>query len=277
MEKKLENKGKLAVISCTHGNLPALKAVLDDINAKGIKKVIHLGDSVGYGPEPEETVALLRERQIASIQGCWDKSIGASDEDCGCDFVNEQEAERGRELFAWTYERTSTATRTYLRELPEQIRCSAPCGHVLFVHGSPRSANEYLSRDLDPLVLLERTHTAHCDILVCGHTHVPFIQKVSGFVALERPHPHKEETSITEMLVDPKYVFNAGSVGEPLHGPEATYMIMDLDSGYAEIVYLPYDVEETLRRMEKAYVPSYVIERFRRGDDITQKNRSCQC
>ena len=63
LENILETKGKLAVISCTHGNLPALQAVLNDIEAKGIEKIIHLGDSVGYGPQPEETVTFKKLNQ----------------------------------------------------------------------------------------------------------------------------------------------------------------------------------------------------------------------
>ena len=70
MSQELETNGKLAVVSCIHGNLPALRAVLEDISKRGIKNLISLGDSIGYGPEPEETVTLLRERQVFSIQGC---------------------------------------------------------------------------------------------------------------------------------------------------------------------------------------------------------------
>ncbi|SMF42933.1 metallophosphoesterase family protein [Pseudobacteriovorax antillogorgiicola] len=277
MERNIEAKGKLAIMSCTHGNLPALKAVVDDISKRGIKMIVHLGDSVGYGPEPEEAVEFLNERQIRSIQGCWDKNIAAEESDCGCNFVNEEEAIRGRELFKWTLDRTSLSTKLYLGDLPTSIRLKAPCGNLLFVHGSPRSPNEYLSKDLDPVVLLERTHTANCDFLICGHTHIPFIHKVSGMVTVEEGHPFKDETRIAYAHIKPKFVLNVGSVGEPLHGPEATYIIMDLGTGRGEIIHIPYDVDDTIRRMKRADVPAYVIERFQNSEDITQKDRSCLC
>ena len=277
MEKVYEASGKLAVISCTHGNIPALEAVLEDIAARGIKRLIHLGDSVGYGPEPEALVSLLQERKISSIQGCWDKTVAEGQDDCGCEFLDEEEARRGEELFAWTFKRVSMETRKYLGSLPARIRLKAPCGSVLFVHGSPRSPNEYLSEDKDPLVLLERAHSAECDYLVCGHTHVPFMQKVSGTVSVEKAHPSIEDTGISEMTVKSKYVYNVGSVGEPLNGTDATYLIMDLNTGEAEIVHVPFDIEETLRRMKKACVPSFVIERFQDNDEITRKDRVRSC
>ena len=267
----------LAAISCTHGNLPALTAVLEDLADRGIKQAIHLGDSVGYGPNPEETVQLLRDRDIRSIQGCWDKSIADGDDDCGCEFVNEEEAERGRQVFQWTAARVSESTRRYLGELPTKIRVKTPCGVVLFVHGSPRSANEYLPEDIDPTILMERIHSAKCDILVCGHTHIPYIHRVTGSIAVEKAHPHTEESKITQMLVDTKYVFNAGSVGEPLYGPEASYLVMDLNTGVSEIVYVPYDIDDTIQRMKDGDVPPFVIDRFRENMDITIKDRSCLC
>ena len=79
------------------------------------------------------------------------------------------------------------------------------------------------------------------------------------------------------MIVNSKYVFNAGSVGEPLDGPEASYIIMDPNSGVGEVVYVPHDIEETVLRMRKSNVPQFVIERFKDNADITIKNRSCLC
>ena len=277
LHQNKESTGKLAVLSCTHGNLPALTAVFDDLQKRGIKDSVHLGDSVGYGPDPNDTVTFLRERQIRSIQGCWDKSIADQEEDCGCSFTSELEAIRGREVFAWTADRVTSLTRNYLAELPENIRIKAPCGNVLFVHGSPKSPHEYLTESIDPMILLERTYTAKCDVLVCGHTHIPFIHKVSGSVTVEKPEALSTTGGIEQMLITTKFVFNAGSVGEPLNGPEASYLIMDLKTGTGEIVYLPYDVEETIRRMRNANVPPYVIDRFRKNSDITFKNKSCLC
>ena len=60
-----------AVISCLHANLAAVEAVLDDIDSQGIQTITCLGDLVGYGPQPNEVVELVRQREIPTCQGCW--------------------------------------------------------------------------------------------------------------------------------------------------------------------------------------------------------------
>ena len=64
-----------AVISCLHANLAAVEAVLDDIDSQGIQTITCLGDLVGYGPQPNEVVELVRQREIPTCQGCWDEDI----------------------------------------------------------------------------------------------------------------------------------------------------------------------------------------------------------
>jgi diadenosine tetraphosphatase ApaH/serine/threonine PP2A family protein phosphatase len=103
------------------------------------------------------------------------------------------------------------------------------------------------------------------------------MQKVSGSVAIEKAHPQIDDTGITQMIVESKYVYNVGSVGEPLNGTDATYLIMDLNTGEAEIVHVAFDIDETIRRMHKAKVPDYVIDRFQENDEITRKDRLKSC
>ena len=64
-----------AVISCLHANLAAFEAVLEDIDQQGIDSITCLGDLVGYGPQPNEVVELIRQRGIPTCQGCWDEDI----------------------------------------------------------------------------------------------------------------------------------------------------------------------------------------------------------
>ena len=66
---------KLAVISCIHGNIEALDAVLADIDTQKAEEIDCLGDLVGYGPYPNEVVKKIRSRGIPSCQGCWDEDI----------------------------------------------------------------------------------------------------------------------------------------------------------------------------------------------------------
>ena len=70
---------RVAVVSDVHGNLTAYQAVLADIDARGITRVVNLGDVVGKGPRGAECVRLTREREIATVQGNWEafRSTGA--------------------------------------------------------------------------------------------------------------------------------------------------------------------------------------------------------
>ena len=86
-----------------------------------------------------------------------------------------------------------------------------------------------------------------------------------------------DQGSTKQLLVKTKKVFNVGSVGEPLDGPEACYLIMDLDTGEGEICHVPYDTDETVKRMKDAGVPEFVIERFEQNIEITFKDHDCLC
>ena len=92
---------KQAVISCLHANLPAVEAVLKDIELQGITNITCLGDLVGYGPQPIEVIELIRDKKISTCQGCWDEDIVDGLDACDCSypsqlaerFVNENHAE----------------------------------------------------------------------------------------------------------------------------------------------------------------------------------------
>jgi predicted phosphodiesterase len=76
---------KYVLISDIHGNLPALEAVLADLDERGdVDAVYHLGDLCGYTPWPNEVVALLRARGIAGIAGNYDSTVATDYEHCGC-------------------------------------------------------------------------------------------------------------------------------------------------------------------------------------------------
>ena len=78
-----------AVISCLHANLAALEAVLEDIDRQNIKTITCLGDLVGYGPQPNEVINLIRERNIESCQGCWDEDIIDVLNACECSYPSQ--------------------------------------------------------------------------------------------------------------------------------------------------------------------------------------------
>ncbi len=86
---------RYALISDIHGNLPALEAVLADIDKRDdVDGIYHLGDLVGYAPWPNEVVALLREHRINGIAGNYDSTVATDYKHCGC----KADSPRGEEL-----------------------------------------------------------------------------------------------------------------------------------------------------------------------------------
>lgn len=275
---------RVAVISCIHGNLAALEAVVSDVRAQGIAEIVCLGDLVGYGPQPNEVVERVREHKIKTIQGCWDEGVARDKGHCGCSFLTEEEERLGNEAFAWTIDEVTSDTKAYLKELPFGMRMRSPMGDVALVHGSPKSTNEYLLHTTHELVLFERAAGADCTILVCGHTHVPFVRQVSGVLtvtaeaSLDSPTFQPSSSPKRHIELRPKLIINVGSVGEPRHGGiESTYVILDRATSGVTIRQVPYDMEATARLMMKRDVPEVVLERFRAGQELVGKVKDITC
>lgn len=103
---------KYALISDVHSNLPALEAVLADVDARDqIGAVYHLGDLVGYAPWPDEVVALIRERGIPGIAGNYDSTVANDYKHCGCRADSPRAEELSHVSYEWTREHVSPETK----------------------------------------------------------------------------------------------------------------------------------------------------------------------
>lgn len=186
----------ITIFGDIHGNLPALEAVLADIDAHPPTPLYCLGDLVGYGTWPNEVIASVRARGIPALMGNYDLGVGHDSDDCGCAYKTDIERARGEQSIAWTNAHTHTEHKAYLRGLPQHIPLTLGELRVLLVHGSPRKVNEYLYEDR-PTEYFERIMDGiEADVLVCGHTHLPY---------------HK-------VLPSGRQIINAGSVGKPKDG-----------------------------------------------------------
>jgi hypothetical protein len=113
---------RLALISDIHANLPALRAVLADIDDRAsIDATYHLGDLTGYAPWPNEVVSLLRERAIPGISGNYDSTVAANYKHCGCRADTPHEEELSHMSFEWTLAHVTPETRKYLGTLPFRL------------------------------------------------------------------------------------------------------------------------------------------------------------
>ena len=132
---------KLAIISDIHGNIYALMRVLEDIDDQKVDSIICLGDLVGYGPHPNETVNLIRRKNILCLKGNYDASV-----------VNEaytyiRETEINSFSLPWTVEELRMENKFYLKNLPTSLTLEFNNTKIKFVHGSPNAINQYLLED----------------------------------------------------------------------------------------------------------------------------------
>lgn len=239
---------KYAVISDVHSNLEALRAVLNDIEKEKIKKVLFIGDVVGYGPDPVKCIELIRKRCIYSVAGNHDWAvIGYTPSD----YFNYN----ARVAIEWTKEQLAEDDFKFLRSL-SIVKVLEKEG-VFLVHASPKEPDawNYILSLYDAEINFQYFKERICLI---GHSHVPFIIETlpSGEIVL-----HREEIEFKESC---RYIINVGSVGQPRDGnPDAAYAI--INDKYARIIRVRYDIEKTQKKMEKAGLPEFLIERLSKG------------
>lgn len=245
---------KLAVISCIHGNIEALDAVLADIDTQKAEEIYCLGDLVGYGPYPNEVVEKIRSLEILSCQGCWDEDIVDGLNACECSYPSQLAEYRGRLAHEWTDREVYPEVREYLETLPITIKKDNLC----FVHGSPNSQHEYLLPSMDGFAALERVLSVDADVLFCGHTHVPYERKLEDAALSVKVSAVESDENTQQFRVPLKRIINAGSVGEPRHGrPNATYVIYDTDAAQVTLREVEYDYKKTcqaiMENIQQAY------------------------
>ena len=237
---------RVALISDVHANLVALEAVLAAVGK--IDAIWVTGDTVGYGPDPSDVLALLRERDAVLVQGNHDRAVATGE---GLEFFHERAAQAARQHAAWL----SAAERDLLAGLP----LTRSVDRFTRCHGSLRDPLwEYITSGPAASATLARAKTAHC----CnGHTHIPALFRDSGgrTVAIspapEQPYPLTDRTLV-----------NAGSVGQPRDGdPRASYAVIDNAVGTVTFYRASYRIDEVQRRIRARGLPEMFAERLAFG------------
>jgi len=229
-----------------HANLPALDAVLSDMDARALANRYCLGDLVGYGTFPNEVIAAIRERRIPTLMGNYDQGVGNDSDDCGCAYKDPVSEALGKRSIAWSNAHTSAEHKAYLRQLPAQIPLQLGDLRVMLVHGSPRRVNEYLFVDRPDSSLERLLDMVEADMMVCGHTHLPY---------------HR-------VLPSGRHVVNAGSVGKPKDGdPRACYVVLEAADRDLHIAFMrvAYDVETAAQAIEASEMPHEYAAMLRAG------------
>jgi putative phosphoesterase len=237
---------RLTIFGDIHANLPALEAVLADIEARDLSPLYCLGDLVGYGTFPNEVTQTIRERNIPTIMGNYDQGVGNDSDDCGCAYTSLVAEALGKRSIAWTNQNTSADNKLFLRQLPAQIPLQLNGLRVRLVHGSPRKINEYLFADRPDATLERLLDMAEAEVLVCGHTHIPY---------------HR-------ILPSGRHVVNAGSIGKPKDGsPQACYVALEANNHNLTVIFrrVNYDVERAAQAIEASDLPHEYAEMLRTG------------
>ena len=233
-----------------HGNLPALKAVLDDIDRIGVDETWCLGDLVGYGAEPDECVALAAEHCTVCLVGNHDLVV-LDRLDISTFSSNAAAAAR------WTREHIGAAALEYLGGL-EPADTAGPLG--LF-HASPRDPIwEYV---LSTVQAGECMETMDARVGVIGHSHVALcFWRADGGRAEGRQTPAGAEAD----LASGKWLLNPGGVGQPRDGdPRAAWLLLQLEGPSATWQRVEYPIDAAARAIDRAGLPAALGQRLYLG------------
>ena len=235
---------RYALISDIHANLPALEAVLADIEARSdVDGAYHLGDLVGYAPWPDEVVALLNERSIPGVAGNYDSTVATDYEHCGCKYEDARQEELSHLSYEWTRARVSADTKRALGALPFRIDIRPFGGHLagprlVLVHGNSVLNTVYWTEDRSDRFCTQMAETVGAkagDVIAFGHTHKPW---------------HR--------VVDDVHFVNTGSLGRPKDGDwRAGYTLVSFEdvAVAVEHVRVEYDVERAMKGILSSDLP----------------------
>lgn len=234
---------KIALIGDVHANLAALEAVLNDMAEKGVDMVISTGDYMGYGPNPEEVVQLLRHIEVMGVAGNYDLKVLKVKKK-----LRKWRRKRNPKKwdpFLWDFKELSPSAKEYLETLPRERRFSLCGKRFLLTHGSPQKINEALKPDTADLRLAELAEFTGAEVIITGHSHIAFSRKVKG-----------------------TWFINPGSVGRPVDGdPRASYAILQVKPGYFHFsnYRVDYNIEQTVENLVKKGFPRSKGEMFIKG------------
>ncbi|MFA9376086.1 MAG: metallophosphoesterase [Lachnotalea sp.] len=220
---------KIAIISDIHGNLPALEAVLMDIENREIKSIYCLGDIAGKGPSSAEVVDIIRETCEVVIQGNWDYFMSDTHDNAA---------------MKWHRNKLGPQRIAYLSELPmykefylsgKLMRLCHAAPNDLFLRTYQTTQKEERLKLIEPTLTLNK----ESDIVGYGDIHSAYIDNFDG-----------------------KTIFNVGSVGNPLDITQASYAIVEGNihdrnqSSFAiTLVRVPYDINQSIKDAEIANMP----------------------
>jgi predicted phosphodiesterase len=240
---------RVAVLSDVHGNLHALRAVLDAIAEERVEAVWCLGDLVGYGPRPNECCEEVERAAAICLVGNHDLAVlGRLPLE---DFTDEAAA-----AARWSQSVLSAEARAYL----EGLQSSHATPEAELFHASPRDPVwEYV---LSEEAAVAAFHLTTAPFVLVGHSHVALAFVLEGDRLDSAVTPGGAELDVSTG----RWLLNPGSVGQPRDGdPRAAYLVFDLDAKRALSRRVPYRIELTQEEIRERGLPEPLADRLAHG------------
>lgn len=244
---------KYLILSDIHSNHEALSAVLKHVRRKRWDKVVFLGDLVGYGANPNQTVDMLRKlRPLVGIRGNHDKVCSGLES-------GEMFNRVALEAAMWTRRKLTRSNLQWLRALPKgPVVVDA---RFAISHGTPVDEDAYIFGEIEALNVFRRTTHEVCFF---GHSHFPVIfalspDAITTVLTVAPAFRYKLQPGV-------RYLINPGSIGQPRDGnPLASFAIYDSDAPAVTIYRLAYRVAEAQSKILKAGLPRPLADRLALG------------
>jgi diadenosine tetraphosphatase ApaH/serine/threonine PP2A family protein phosphatase len=248
---------RILILSDIHANLQALQASLEAAPEHDL--VVNLGDVVGYGANPNETVKISASLGKIFVRGNHDKAASGIDD--AKDFNPIAAA-----AIQWTRDHLTAENRDWLKALPHGPMSLDNVSGVQLVHGSPRNEDEYLMHGQDVQSILE---TIECPVTFFGHTHLQgafFSDEGAARFYLPDYQSRKSGEFEFKLEAGKKYLINPGSVGQPRDGDwRAAFALFDASSRVVTFWRVPYDLKAAQREIIAAKLPLRLAERLAEG------------
>jgi diadenosine tetraphosphatase ApaH/serine/threonine PP2A family protein phosphatase len=243
----------IALFADIHANRQAFSACLAQARELGAEHSVILGDCVGYGADPEWTVATvmeLVEKGCMAVRGNHDNAVGEPRESLNVE---------AQMVIEWTRGELGSAERRFLEELPFSLTDD----NRLYVHADASSPQRW--RYVTDVTGASRSlMAAPADITFCGHVHRPalYATTATGKMAAFTP----VTGSAIPLLSTRRWLAVLGSVGQPRDGdPAASYAMLDTKRRELTYCRAPYDVEKAAARIRSKGLPTWLADRLAVG------------
>lgn len=236
---------RYAILSDIHSNWEALQKVESYLASQAIDRIAVLGDTIGYGANPNECLAWALEHASLYLMGNHEKAIHDRQ-------LREKFTDWAREAIVWTDQALDKDLKEKIRDL-SYLRIER---NLTFAHGSPQQPEEfsYLTNFSDAESAFDAFDHEVCFV---GHTHVP-----ACFCLQERSASYLAP-GILKLDPGKRYLFNPGSAGQPRdRDHRLSFGIYDDSKKTFEIIRLDYDASKAAAKIRKAGLPPYLADRL---------------